>query len=173
MNYLKPCLYGRVFLWRKLCIFGKNYKISTMSTIHMIHSYWAYLVLLVLVVAVINSIIGFSSNKSFSDKDLRISLFGLIFTHIQFLIGFILYFVSDRFAAWGELGMGVMKNSELRKLLVEHPLMITIAIALITIGWSKHKKELTDKRKFGKIAFFYGVGLLFILAVIPWNQWFA
>lgn len=144
------------------------------ETIRILHSYWAYLALLVLVLAGINALIGYSSNRNFGNKDLRISLFGLIFSHIQLLIGLILYFVSSRFALWSELGMGgIMKNSEARLLLVEHPLTNIIAIALITIGWSKHKKQITDKGKFGKIALFYLLGLVLILSRIPYNLWFS
>ncbi|MDO5607969.1 MAG: hypothetical protein Q4G08_05870 [Capnocytophaga sp.] len=137
-----------------------------------IHSYWAYIVLIVLLVAAANAIIGFFSKKEFTHKDFRISLFGLIATHIQFLIGLILYFVSPLFGSWSAGGAKlVMKDSYLRKMLVEHPLMILIAVVLITIGWSLHKKQLSDQRKFGKIALFYTIGLVLILAVIPWNVW--
>ncbi|MBL6662454.1 MAG: hypothetical protein ISP65_05690, partial [Flavobacteriaceae bacterium] len=65
-----------------------------------IHSYWAFLVLIILVLAVLNAIRGKASGKEFGAKDLRISLFGLIFSHIQLLIGLILYFVSPRFDQW-------------------------------------------------------------------------
>ena len=68
----------------------------------------------VLVLAILNAFIGRFSNKPFTIKDLRISLFALIVTHIQLLIGLILYFVSPRFSAWQE-GMGaVMGDSTLR-----------------------------------------------------------
>jgi len=114
----------------------------------MIHSYWAYIVLIILIFAVINAIIGLSSKKEFKDKDLRISLFALIASHIQLIIGFIAYYTSTFYESMRGMGMGdVMKNSELRKPLVEHPLMIIIAIALITIGFSKHKKKTTDSSK--------------------------
>ena len=105
--------------------------------------------------------------KSFTTKDLRLSLFALIFTHLQLLIGFILYFVSPK----GADAIGEMKISELRLTWLEHPLMNIIAIALITIGWSKHKKQTDDLNKFKKITFFYGVGLLFILSKIPYKNW--
>ena len=142
------------------------------STVQILHSYWAYLTLLVLVLAVLNAMVGFFKNKDFSlAKDLRISLFALIFCHIQLVIGLILYFVSPRFEAW-QTG-GIMSDNLLRLLLVEHPLTNIIAIALITIGWSKHKKELTSKRKFGKIAVFYGIGLFLILLRIPYDIWFS
>ena len=102
----------------------------------MIHSYWAYFVLIILIIAVFNAIAGLRSKREFQAKDLRISLFTLIASHIQLIIGLIAYYMSDAYSLMKEVGMGeVMKNSELRKPLVEHPLLILIAIALITIGF--------------------------------------
>ena len=141
------------------------------STIKMLHSYWAYFVLLILIVAVANAIIGFTSGKKFTSKDLRISLFALIFTHLQLLIGLILYFVSPfGMDMISNRGMGGMSSAE-RLLALEHPFVGILAIILITIGWSKHKKQETDKGAFGKIALFYGLGLLLILSRLPWSQW--
>jgi heme A synthase len=140
----------------------------------MIHSYWAYLVLLILIIAVFNAIIGFTSKKEFKAKDLRISLFALITAHIQLILGFVAYYTSLYYETMRSVGMGeVMKNSELRKPLIEHPLLIIIAIALITIGFSKHKKKTTDASKFKTIAIYYTIALILILAVIPWNLWFS
>lgn len=134
------------------------------------HSGWAYLALLLLVVTVVNAIIGMSSKKEFTAKDRKIALFGLIATHIQLLVGLILYFIS-------EVGMkafsteGAMKIPELRLTMLEHPLINIIAIILITIGWSKHKKATSSEAKFKAIALFFGLGLVLILARIPWALW--
>ena len=142
--------------------------------IKMIHSYWAYIVLLILIATVVNAIIGISSKKEFKAKDLRISLFALIASHIQLIIGLIAYYTSTFYEGMRGMSMGeVMKNSELRKPLIEHPIMIIIAIALITIGFSKHKKKTTDSAKFKTITIFYGIALLIILGMIPWNLWFS
>ncbi len=142
--------------------------------IKMIHSYWAYLVLIVLILAVVNAILGLTSKKKFEAKDLRISLFALIASHIQLIIGFISYYMSSFYETMRGIGMGeVMKNSELRKLLVEHPLMMIISIILITIGFSKHKKKTTDLAKFKTISIFYTIALIIILGMIPWNLWFS
>ena len=65
----------------------------------------------------------------------------------------------------------VMGNSVSRLLAIEHPLMMIIAIVLITIGWSKHKKKTEDAAKFKTFAVFYGLALVLIFARIPWNQW--
>jgi hypothetical protein len=138
------------------------------------HSGWAYIALFILVVAVINAIIGMSSKKEFTAKDRKIALFGLIGAHVQLLIGLILYFVSPNgFSKITTLGMGeVMKDSFSRLTVVEHPLINIIAITLITIGWSKHKKLTTSESKFKTFSIFYGLGLVLILSRIPWSLWF-
>ena len=139
-----------------------------------IHSLWAYIVLIVIIAAVINAFMGLKSKGEFKPKDLRIALFALIASHIQLIFGFIAYYTSSFYNVMREVGMGeVMKSSELRKPLFEHPMLIIIAIALITIGFSKHKKKTTDTAKFKTIALFYTIALLLILAVIPWGLWFS
>ena len=65
----------------------------------------------------------------------------------------------------------VMGNKTMRLLAVEHPSMMIIAIVLITIGWSKHKKKTTDTGRFKTFAIFYGLALLIILSRIPWSNW--
>jgi hypothetical protein len=109
--------------------------------------------------------------KEFSTKDLRISLFGLIFSHIQLLIGLILYFVSPWFDQWAAIGMGVMKDAQARLYLVEHPITNILAIVLITIGWSMHKRQSESSKKFLRIILFYSLGLLLLLSRIPWSTW--
>lgn len=143
------------------------------STVYSIHSWWAYLVVLVLVITTINSLVGFFSKKEYGANDFRISLFTLIVSHIQLLIGIVIYFVAPYFKAFSEVGMGgVMKDSTLRLYLVEHPLIMIIAVTLITIGYSKHKKKLTSHPKFKTLAIFYTLALIFVLSRIPWNAWF-
>lgn len=144
------------------------------DTVLFIHSYWAYLVLLILIVATVNSLVGYFADKEYGATNFRIALFTLIVSHIMLIIGFVLYFVSPKFAAFsGDEGMGgVMANDEIRFSLIEHPLMMLIAVVLITIGYSKHKKKLTSKPKFKMLAIFYTLGLIFILSRIPWSNWF-
>lgn len=137
-----------------------------------IHSYWAYIVLIILVYAVFNAITGFKNKRSFTDKDVRIGLFTLIVSHIQLLIGLGWYFMSPWYKALTTNGGEVMKDSTTRLMAIEHPLMMIIAIALITIGWSKHKKKTEDAAKFKTFMIFYGLALVVILSRIPWANWF-
>jgi len=143
------------------------------ETVLFIHSYWAYLVLLLLIVASVNSLVGYFSNKEYGAMNFRIALFTLIVSHIQILIGLVLFFTAPYLRAFSEVGMGgVMKDSTLRLYIVEHPLIMIIAVALITIGYSKHKNKLTSKPKFKLLAIFYTIALILMLSRIPWNNWF-
>jgi len=140
--------------------------------IQTIHSYWAYLVLMVLIVSVTNSLAGVFIKKDYDAKAFRLALFTLIVSHIQLLIGLLLYFTSERFGQWSNLGVGeVMKNADIRLYLVEHPIINILAVALITIGYSKHKKKLISGPKYKTIAIFYTIALILILSRIPWNSW--
>ena len=142
--------------------------------IKMLHSGWAYITLIILIFAVVNAVIGLSSKKEFKDKDLRISLFTLIVSHIQLIIGFLALFVSTQFSFVLENGMGAaMKEPTIRLFVIEHPLMMILAVTLITMGFSKHKKQTSDAGKFKTIALYYGLGLLFVLSRIPWSQWIS
>ena len=135
------------------------------------HSYVAYLALIVLIIAAVNALIKYSSKAEFKDSDKKLSLFGLIFTHIQLLVGLILYFVSPNVKVF-TMSMGeIMKDSNLRLYAIEHPFINIVAVILITIGFSKHKKATTSTGKFKSIAILYTIGLLLILSRIPWSNW--
>lgn len=144
------------------------------------HSGWAYIVLIVMIIAVVNALIGLSSRNPFTMKDRRISMFALTAVHIQFLIGLVLYFTSPNgMAKFGMVKMGDMQPID-RLLALEHPLVNLIAIILITIGWSRHKRvsatadsAAANRFQFKSIAIFYGIGLLLLLSRIPWKTWFS
>ena len=137
--------------------------------IQSIHSTLAYAVLAVVAIAAINAFLGLSSKRNFTKNDRSLSLVALILSHIQLLVGLVLWATSPL----GKDAMSQMSNAAMRLTAVEHPLVNIIAIVLITIGWSKHKKEESSNGKFKKIGIFYVLGLLLILSRIPWSNWMA
>lgn len=127
------------------------------------HSGLRWIVLILLLVAIFNA---FSKKKTgiYSEGDRKLALFTMISTHVQLLIGLVLYFYSP----WVMFGGEMMGNSVLRFYTMEHTLMMIIAIALITIGHSKSKKAADGAAKFKAISVFYLIALIVILAAIPW-----
>ena len=137
-----------------------------------VHSILATFVLIAIAMVVFNAIMSLKREEKFKAGDRKLGLIALILTHTQLLIGLITYYVSDWYVELRRLGMGgAMKDSEIRLMSVEHPLMMIVAIVLITIGWSRHKKLTEDKAKFKSFAIFYGIALLVVLSRIPWSQW--
>ncbi len=134
------------------------------ESVNYIHAIWGIISLLLLLITVINVILGYSGNRTFGANDKKLSLFTLIAAHIQFLIGIVLYINSPL----GLAVFGQMQDASLRLTSLEHPLVSLIAIVLITIGWSKHKKQFESKLQFKTFTIFYGIALLVILSRLPW-----
>lgn len=84
--------------------------------------------------------------------------------HLQLIVGLVLYFMSAKV----QFVSGMMKEKVMRFYAVEHLALMLIAIILITIGYAKSKRALTDNSRF-KLGFYYFLGaLILILLGIPW-----
>lgn len=142
-------------------------------TLQFIHSWWAYLTLFTLLLASINALAGYLRNKEYDPKTFRISLFTLIVTHLQVLIGFVLYFLSPLGLKNISMhGMGeIMRDSTSRLFAVEHPIVMILVVVLVTIGYSKHKKKLLSKGKYKVLAITYTIALILLLSRVPWQHW--
>lgn len=133
-----------------------------------LHSTFAYLVLGLLIITVVAALIKFLTNKEFGGLK-KLALFSMIFSHLQLLAGIVIYFLSP-------LGIqnsnpDKMSNGIERLYFLEHPLVMILALVLITIGNSKSKKALGDQQKNKTILIFFGLGLILILTRIPWQVW--
>lgn len=129
-----------------------------------LHSVNRWIVLVLLLLTIITAFQGWMGKKNYTESDRKKSLFTLIFTHIQFILGLVLYFISP----YVKHADGVMKDKLLRFYTVEHFVMMLLAIALITIGYSVAKRKSVDVAKFKTTAIYYLIGLVIILAGIPW-----
>ena len=128
-----------------------------------LHHYLPYLFLLVLLISIVRAYLGKIQNPK---KD-KLLLVTLILAHIQLLVGFYLLF------PFPELEMSViMKNSILRFKFIEHPSIMVLAIALITIAKIKSKK-IEDVVKANKTIFSYFLVALVLIALrTPWDKIF-
>jgi hypothetical protein len=63
-----------------------------------------------------------------------------------------------------------MKDAPVRKVVLEHPLIGLIGVALIQIGRTRSKKASGDMKKHKAVAVFTTIALVLILSRIPhWN----
>lgn len=136
-----------------------------LSGIRHAHSGLRWIVLILLLLAIANAFSGWRNKKAYTDKDKKIHLFAMIFVHIQVLIGFVSYYLN----LGGKVSFGAMKgNPVIRFFTVEHMTMMILAIIIITIGFSRSKKAKETPLRFRLIFITYLIGLLLILAGIPW-----
>ena len=134
------------------------------------HSGLAYLVLIFLILVILWSLVGALSGREFQEKDRKIALIAFILSHVQLLVGLILYFNSR--VGYELLSSGeAMSNPAIRKTALEHPVINIVAIVLITIGYIRAKKLESSTAKFRSIYMLYAVGLVLILSRIPWSSW--
>jgi hypothetical protein len=141
-------------------------------TIQMLHSFLAYAVLILMIVAVLNAVIGSIKQTDFSSRDFKLTLWALIATHTQVILGLVLYFISPLgIKSFSSNGAQVMKDATLRLFAVEHISVMIIAAVLLTIGYAKQKRTEDSATKFKRISTFYAIALLLILSRIPWAQW--
>jgi len=69
-------------------------KFNYMNTILLLHSITRYLVLIALFGVIIQSLVGVVQSKPYGKLENKSGVWLIIFTHTQFILGLILYFIS-------------------------------------------------------------------------------
>lgn len=126
------------------------------------HSGLRWVALILIIFAIYNSITA----KEFTKREKLINLFSMVILHTQLILGLILYIISDKvkfFDGWMKEAAGIYRFYGM-----EHLAGMLIAIALITVGYVKSKKGATPAEIYKPIKLFYIIGLILILASIPW-----
>lgn len=132
------------------------------------HSHTRWLVLVAAVFAVLIPLLNGKSGKINKVP----ALVFLIACDLQLLLGLSLYFGESPFGLKAfENGMAhVMKTGDIRKIAVEHLVLMLSAITLVHIGYSKFKKSADAAAARKTSLIFFGIALVLILAGIPWNR---
>lgn len=132
------------------------------------HNLLRYVVVILLILSIVKSFSGWFGKKSFEKSDDKISLFLLISSHLQLLIGLGLYFISPIVEAALSDMSTAMKEPQLRFWAVEHISAMIIGIAIITLGRIMSKKAKSDTIRFRRQAIYYLLAGLLIFSSIPW-----
>lgn len=135
-----------------------------------LHSLLRWIILILLLLSVVKSYTGWKGGKAFADGDRKTWLFTLIASHITLLLGLYQVF-AGRLGIFSNPYSGTesfMKDTTYRFYWIEHPLMMIIAIILITLGYGMAKKPVPDSDKYRKAFRYFVIALLIILLMIPW-----
>ena len=133
-----------------------------------IHHYLPFLLFFMLVLAVVKSFLVSYAGKDLCLEKCKILSITMILAHLQLVFGIILFYKKSSEIDWSV----VMSNTDSRYTFVEHPLMMLLAIILISVGRVKAKK-IEDSKKSAKTIFTYFlIALILILLRTPFDKLF-
>jgi uncharacterized membrane protein len=126
------------------------------------HSLLRYFILIALVVVIVKALIGLVNKQPYGKWDNKLGLYLFIFTHMQLLVGLILYFDSPLV----KFGSDTMSDKTTRYWTVEHIFAMLIAVVLITLARTTSKRMSNDGAKHKRMAIFNFVAFAVIVAMI-------
>ncbi|WP_090382651.1 hypothetical protein [Dyadobacter sp. SG02] len=138
------------------------------QTLLILHSINRWLVLASLFYATWMAWTGLRSGKSFSGRNNAIRHITATISHIQLLLGLSLYMISPVVKFGGAEAPGATLVSEHVFFQLIHTALMAVAVVIITIGSAKAKRAASDGQKFRIMLIWFAIGLLIILAAIPW-----
>ena len=100
------------------------------AILNAVHSYNRYLLLVALVFVIYRSFSGWMGKKPFEKTDNTASIALLGLTHLQALLGLIMYFFTSAYTTGG----GSMKDPWVRYFKAEHIAAMLIAVVLVQLG---------------------------------------
>ena len=127
-----------------------------------LHSNLPFILLLLIGAVLVKSLIGWTQSSPFDKLSKKLVLFAMITAHIQWVVGAILYFVSPNVKSLGQ----AMGDSLSRLYALEHPLMMTIALVLLTVARSKSKKS-EDASNHRRTFILFAIATLCIVWSLP------
>jgi hypothetical protein len=138
-------------------------------TVLAIHSYLRWAVLLLALVAVARAWSGWRTSRAWTPADDKVGRFFGIALDLQVLIGLILYVAVSPLtrAAFQDFG-AAMGNSVLRFFAVEHIFGMLVASALVHVGRARSRRNGPSILRHRSAFIFFALGLLAMLASIPW-----
>lgn len=144
---------------------------SAYNIVLALHNIMRWVVVIGGIIAAVRALYGWLANRPWRSLDNQLGLLFTVSMDIQVLLGLILYFVlspitSENLSNIGEL----MADAGARFYLVEHSLIMIIALGLAHAGRSLSKKAEGDTRKHMRAAIFFTLAILLVLALIPWNR---
>ena len=129
------------------------------------HSFLRWILLILLVTITIKSFMSWFGKKPVMVLDRKLTSWTVMSAHIELVLGAILYFM--RFKTYAKTPDGSYTDM-VRFFKFEHISMMILAVILLTMGSVLSKKAKDENAKHKRIALFFGIALIIILAAIPW-----
>jgi hypothetical protein len=132
------------------------------SILLLTHSVLRYFVLIFLLTVIVRSLMGWLNKSEYTTTDNKLGTWLMMLTHTQFVIGLALYFVSPLVIFSG----ASMKEPVTRYWLVEHFVMMLMAVGVITAGRATAKRLSDSVAKHKRMFIFNAIALAIIVVAI-------
>ena len=133
-----------------------------MAFVLQLHAILRGLLLVAAVVVVIKALVGWLGKRPFTRLDDQLGMVFTIIVDIQVALGLIIWL-------FGPMGLRnlsqAMSNAALRFIVLEHPILMLIALALAHIGRARSKKAADDAAKHQAAFIFYLLSFIFIVLI--------
>ncbi len=134
----------------------------------LIHSIVRWLILPAIIFALFRGFRGWFQKKAFTETDDTVRHVTATLTHIQLMVGYVLYFNSPFIGYFRAHFKEAVKQFDFVFFGMIHITLMTIAIIVVTIGSSVAKRHQSDRSKFKTMTIFYLIAFIIILIAIPW-----
>jgi hypothetical protein len=143
----------------------QNYFLHLLS----FHNLLRWVVVVAALIAVVVAMSGWSGAKPASATLRRYTIIFVIAIDIEFLVGLLLYFGASPITRAALSNMSAaMSQQEPRFFVVEHTLLMFLAVVCAHVGGALSRKARTDRAKYRGAAIAFALSLLLMLAGIPW-----
>ncbi|HEX7040915.1 MAG TPA: hypothetical protein VF202_12410 [Trueperaceae bacterium] len=127
-----------------------------------LHSVIRWVVALLGVVAIVSAVVA----ERWTPAQNSLARWFSIAVDVQVLLGLVLWFVSPLVrGALGDMG-AVMRDPALRKIVIEHPVLMIVGAVLVHVGVSRGRK--TDNPRQALV--FYVLAAAAVAYAIPWDR---
>jgi hypothetical protein len=138
--------------------------------VRVLHNLVRWAVLIFGLFAAGRALIGWFGRRGWLPVDDRLGLFFTMSLDIQALLGLILYFVlspitTENFSRFGD----AMSSANIRFYLIEHLLLMIVALVLAHIGRNRAKKAPNPIARHRASAIFYTIAIILVIVAIPWD----
>jgi hypothetical protein len=139
------------------------------SAVLLVHSWLRWAIVLLGLIAVWRAMDGVRTRRAWLSGDERFCRIFLGVLDLQFLLGLLLYFVwSPLTKAALQDFSGALADPLMRFWAVEHWSGMLIGVALAHVGVARARKAATDTLRHRRVAVFFVLALIVILASVPW-----
>ena len=136
----------------------------------LLHSILRWLILFSVGIAGLVALLGYLRKGPIIVWERSVAIVAMVLCHVQLLLGLVLYaFRIKMYTTVSGTGkLTAMTASVVRFWKYEHVATMVLAIALVTAGRVLSKKAQTEQGKQLRVAIFYLIALVLMIAMIPW-----